>query len=326
MNLIELFDSLEVPEGDLGVFNAISIPEHLEFRIAKDCNENAILLLSIPNRIGVKSLKNIRLKYLQLQHNVDCKISENGNSQIQSLTVVTFSSNDNDLLRYFLRISESLIYAVGINPTQDGLIIALERFIEVFKGLSNSPSKSISGLWSELFLIESATNSRVLLEYWHLSPEEKFDFNAGTEKIEVKSSSLFERKHIFSSEQLNPPENSTVLIASIFVKQSTNGMSIGQLVDRISEKIGGDLELIDKMNRVVCKTLGNSIEESLGFKFDYNVAIQSKLFYNAMDVSKIEKNCIPKSVSLVKFQSDLSTSPTFEINHHDGVHELFNAI
>ena len=85
--------------------------------------------------------------------------------------------------------------------------------------MTDSPTNTVNGLWSELFLIENSTNPKELINYWHNLPEEKFDFNAGKERIEVKSSSSFERKHIFSAEQLNPPSDTQVLIASVFLKQ-----------------------------------------------------------------------------------------------------------
>lgn len=81
------------------------------------------------------------------------------------------------------------------------------------------------------------------MKYWHSIPEEKFDFNAGTERVEVKSSSTFERKHTFSSEQLNPPADTQVLIASVFVKQHNSEINIQQLTESISAKVGNDYDL-----------------------------------------------------------------------------------
>ena len=52
----------------------------------------------------------------------------------------------------------------------------------------------------------------------HNIPEEKFDFNAYSEKIEVKTTSNFERVHVFTAEQSNPTMD------SVYTIQVSNGM------------------------------------------------------------------------------------------------------
>ncbi|WP_130733205.1 PD-(D/E)XK motif protein [Flavobacterium sp. J27] len=306
MNLIDLYDSLSLPENDVKVFNAIAIPQYPNFRVAIDFEGNAILLLSVSKRIKDLSLKNFRLKYLQLEQNLDCKIYENDSFKFQTFTVITFRCSDRNLQKYFIRISESLVKTVGQNPTQQQIIDSLKKFVEVFKTLTDSPTNTVNGLWAELFLIENSTNPKELINYWHNLPEEKFDFNAGKERIEVKSSSNFERKHIFSAEQLNPPSDTQVLIASVFLKQHNSGNNIQYLIDRISEKIDYDFDTVEKLNIIVFRTLGSSLEYSIGVKFDYEIAQQSLRFYRHQDIGKIEKVHIPNNVSEVKYKSDLT--------------------
>lgn len=306
MNLINLYDSLCSPENDKKVFNAIPIPEYPNFRVAIDFEENAVLLLSVTKKIKDLSLKNFRLKYLQLEHNLECKVFENDFFKLQTFTVITFRCGDRNLQEYFLRISETLVKTIGQNPSQQQVIDSLKKFIEVFRSLTDSPLKTINGLWAELFLIEISSNPKELINYWHNLPEEKFDFNAGIERIEVKSSSTFERKHIFSVEQLNPPTDTQVLIASVFLKQHNSGNSIQYLIDRISEKINFDFETVEKLNTIIFKTLGSSFEHSIEIKFDYEIAQQSLRFYKHQDIDKIEKNDIPNNVFEVKFKSDLT--------------------
>lgn len=308
MNLIGLYDSLAFPEErNEKIFNAVPIPEYPSFRIAIDVEGNPVLLLSVANAVKNIALKNFRLKYLQLEQNLECKISENGKSSFQTFTVITFTSADRNLQEYFLRISETLVKTLSNKPTQQQVIESLNKFVEVFRALTDTPTNTVHGLWTELFLIENSTNPKTLLNYWHNIPEEKFDFNSGEEKIEVKSNSNFERLHTFSSEQLNPPTGTQVLIASIFIRQNNAGQSIQQLVDSIATKVQHDIDLADKLNNIVCKTLGNSLEQSIRIKFDYNLAKDSLQFYNHLDISKIEEVNIPNEVSEVRYKSDLSS-------------------
>ncbi len=326
MNLIDLYDTLSLPENDRKVFNAIPIPEYPNFRIAIDFEGNAVLLLSVSKRIKDLSLKNFRLKYLQLEQNIECKIYENDSTKLQTFTVVTFRCIDRNLQEYFLRISETLVKTIGQNPTQQQVIDSLKKFVEVFKTLNDSPANTVNGLWAELFLIDNSNNPKTLINYWHNSPEEKFDFNAGTEKIEVKSSSNFERKHIFSAEQLNAPSGTQVLIASLFLKQHNSGSNIQQLIESISGKIDYDFEITDKLHSIVFKTLGSSIEHSIGVKFDYEIARQSLQFYRHQDIDKIEEIHISNNVSEVKYKSDLTSIKPTETQKLKDKQILFNAL
>jgi hypothetical protein len=326
MNLIDLYDTLSLPENDNKVFNAIPIPEYPNFGIAIDFEGNAVLLLSVSKRIKDLSLKNFRLKYLQLEQNLECKIYENDSFKLQTFTVVTFRCSDRNLQEYFLRISETLVKAIGQNPTQQQVIDSLKKFVEVFKTLANSPTNTVNGLWAELFLIENSNNPKTLINYWHNQPEEKFDFNAGIERVEVKSSSNFERKHIFSAEQLNPPSDTQVLIASIFLKQHNSGSHIQYLIDSISKKIDYDIEIVDKLNSIVFRTLGSSLEHSIGIKFDYEIAKQSLQFYRHQDIDKIEEVHIPNNVSGVTYKSDLTSTRLANLVRNRESNTLFHSL
>jgi len=326
MNLIELYDSLPLPENDTKIFNAIPIPEYPNFRVAIDFEGNAVLLLSVSKRIKDFSLKNFRLKYLQLEQNLECKVYENDTFRFQTFTVITFRCNDKNLREYFLRISEILVKTIGQTPNQQQVINSLKKFVEVFKTLVDSPTNTVNGLWAELFLIENSSKPMVFINYWHNVPEEKFDFNAGIERIEVKSSANFERIHIFSAEQLIPPKDSNVLIASIFLKQHNSGYSIQDLIESISQKVNYEIEAVAKINSIVFRTLGSSIEHSIGVKFDYDIAQQSLQFYRHQDIDKIEEIHIPNNVSNVVYKSDLTNIAPIELKLLKKNQSLFSAL
>jgi len=326
MNLIELYDILTFPDGNDKTFNAVQIPEYPNFRIAMDFEGNPVILLSVANAVKNIALKNFRLKYLQLEQNIECKISENGKSSFQTFTVITFTSPDRNLQEYFLRISETLVKTLSDKPTQQHVIESLNKFVEVFRSLTDTPTKTVHGLWTELFLIDNSTNPKILLDYWHSIPEEKFDFNSGKEKIEVKSNSNFERIHTFSSEQLNPPTATQVLIASIFIRQNNAGQSIQQLVDSITTKVQNDIDLTNKLNNIVCKTLANSLEQSIKIKFDYQIAKDSLLFYKHQEIKKIEEIHIPMEVSEVRYKSDLTEASPIKPEDLANYGNLFTSV
>lgn len=326
MNLVDVFNSLEAPQvSNRNLFNAITLSDFPFAKVAVNNEELPVILISsIADKTFIYQ-KNIRLKYLELTHNLECKVSEKNNTHLQHFTVIVFRSNQESLQHYFLGIAEILIKSLSAKPTQQEVFQTFKNFVEIFRTLSDTPTNTLQGLWAELFLIDIAKIPSNLLNYWHNKPEEKFDFNADTEKIEVKSSSTLERIHTFSSEQLNPPNETQVLIASAFVKQHSSGKSIQQLVDSITAKIQNNIDLTSKLNSIVCKTLGSSLEQSIKIKFDYNVAKSSLRFYRHQDIIKIEEFHIPNEVSEVRYKSDLTDlRPVAPQEIGDG--QLFNAI
>ncbi|MCB0502534.1 MAG: PD-(D/E)XK motif protein [Bacteroidetes bacterium] len=134
-----------------------------------------------------------------------------------------------------------------------------------------------------------------------------------------------ERVHIFTSEQLNPPVDKQVIIASVFTKQSSSGLSISDLLESIQNKLS-DISLMDKLFSIVAKTLGNTVEQPIRIKYDYNLANSSIRFYRHQDISKIERLSIPDRVSEVKYKSELTDLPPIDPNTIESDGELFRAI
>jgi hypothetical protein len=325
MSILEHFKSLEIPKKGRNIFSAISL---VKFPFAKlAVNNSGFPVILIESKIDKTFLtqKNIRLKYLELNHNLECKITEDSKTSFANYSVITFKSDEDVLQNYFLSIAENLLKEFSNNPSQKEVYETFKGFIEIFRALSNSPTTTIQGLWSELLVIESSENPEILVNYWHNRPEEKFDFNADTEKIEVKSSSSMERIHIFTSEQLNPPKEKKVLIASVFAKQFSNGKSISDLINLIHESLSDD-SLIEKLYSIVSKTLGSSLEQGLKIKFDYDIAKNSLQFYDCAMISKIERINIPNNVSEVKYKSDLTDIIPFNISKYESDELLFRSL
>ncbi len=327
MNLVELFQGLTLPENESAkTLNAKPIPEYPNFRVAIDIDGYPVLLLPVFGTTNISGLKNRRLKYLQFEPKVDCKISDGKSISFQLFSLITFTSNDKELQGYFLQISENLVKSLQGKSSHREIIETLNKYIEVFRALADPPTNTAQGLWAELFLIESSIDPKTLLSYWHNFPDEKFDFDAGKEKIEVKSTSGSERVHEFSSEQLNPPPEVQVLVASLFTRQTNSGKSIQDLMRNIASRIQDNNDLLEKMNVVVSKTLGNSLEQSVKIKFDYDASKSSLRFYKHQDISKVEKVYIPAEVSGVRYKSDLSLNSSVEIANLISKGILFSSI
>jgi len=327
MSLIELYDSLPVPNGDSKKqFSAVAIEGCENCRIAVDSFGCPALLLSVFNPIRHPALKNFRFRHLNLLQNKECVVSESGREQVQTFTIITFTDSDRLLQEYFLRVSETFVKVFQQRQTAKSIVEAIVNFVEVFRLLDDSSKKTFQGLWSELFLIARSSKPEILLQYWHQVPEEKFDFNAGSERIEVKSSNQFERVHTFSAEPLNPPADTQVIIASIFAKANSAGVSMQNLISEISSKVSEYPELISKLNLVVGRSLGGSLQEGLSMKYDYEIASNSLKLYRHQDIKRIERSDIPQEVFNVKYKSDLSMVPSILSSNFQYTNRLFKAI
>ena len=326
MSLLDVFLELDVPQTENPkLFNAKALTDFLFAKIGVNYLGYPVILISSKFDQTHLSQKNIKLKYIELTHNLECKVSVNGKSKFDNYSVIVFKNNEETLQNYFLGITTSLLNALSKKPTQQEIFECFKNFIEIFRSLTEIPSKTIQGLWAELLFIEQCKIPETLINYWHNIPEEKFDFNADSQKIEVKSSGNLERVHIFTAEQLNPANDSQVIIASIFTKQVSNGLSVLDLLDKIDNRIA-EIELKEKIHRIVSKTLGNTFEQTTKIKYDYDIAKKSLRFYKHQDISKVERINIPERVSEVKFKSDLTNITSIDPTIFGDKDNLFKSI
>ena len=326
MSLIDIFLEIEIPQTENPkLFNATALSDFSFAKIGVNYLGFPVILISSKFDQTHLLQKNIKLKYIELTHNLECKVSENDKSKIDNYSVIVFKSDEETLQNYFFGIAQSLLNSLSKIPTQKEVFETFKNFVEIFRSLIETPTKTIQGLWAELMLIEQSKNPETLINYWHNLPEEKFDFNADSEKIEVKSSSNLERGHIFTAEQLSPPNDSQVVIASIFTKQVSNGLNILNLLDKINKRIVA-AELKEKIYRIVSKTLGNTFEQTTKIKYDYDLAKNSLRFYRHQDISKVERVNIPERVSEVKFKSDLTNIKPTDLTKISTNGQLFKDI
>ncbi len=327
MNLLQTFNTIVAPtENDTFQFSATPIPEFHNHRIAKDKSENPTLLISVSKDQRRTLTANLKLQNVSVLFDIKCNIQQTGNLIERNFTAVCFVGKDNSLKKYFLKLCSALVEDLGNTPTQEGVRKEITRFVELFRLATEPQTKTIQGLWAELFLIAESKEVATLVRCWHCIPEEKFDFNNGEERIEVKSSGSGLRIHNFSLDQLNSPADTSTIIASVFVKQASTGKSISDLQDEILFRILGQMELIEKLQMQIALILGKSIIDSMKMKFDFQVATDSIRFYKVEDIPQIIIQNIPPLVSDVRFKVDLSTTQPIDIPTLRGNHSLFDAL
>jgi hypothetical protein len=328
IDLLALFDTLEAPIGALADeprFSAHPIPSYEQHRIGKDPTGAPAILIATNDGAGTRSATPIVLEHLAVAPDILCRVSHvDGSSEEGKFTVIRCGGGDRALYTYFLRVMSALLVQIGPMPSLRDINRAIHVLVELFRAFTEPPKKSVQGLWAELFVIAQAHDLSIMIESWHEKPGDRYDFTRGDQCIEVKSAQGKLRQHPFSLEQLSPPSNTMLLIASVFVERSGAGVSVIDLVDELRAKIQDQVDLLLKVDRVVALTLGNTWRMAIEDHFDRVLAEKSLSFFEPSRVPCIDRN-LPTGVSDVHFLSDLSQSPTAEARRFKLMQGLFQA-
>lgn len=260
----------------------------------------------LPNEDNI-TVKGYTLDLIDIKYNVLCKLVLDDQSEISDYyTIIALKSGSEYITKYFLEIVHLMVSLLPEMLTVAVLTFNMQNIIELFSSLAIAPLKSIQGLWAELLIIEKSENPSYLLDSWHYSNRDTFDFNDGIDKIEVKSTSMSRRIHRFSADQLLPNQTSKLIIASLLVFQTSKGKSVFDLCKKIEERIH-DQRKIFLFRGKVGAILGTSIETATDIFFDYTQACDSCKYYQSIDIPNIKLGCIPSGISNIKFDCDLSS-------------------
>jgi hypothetical protein len=256
----------------------------------------------------------INLEFISVLFNRTCRLSESSkqSDNIYTIyTIISLKTENIDFQQYFLEVVCIVLEQLPESPTHKQLKTEIQKLIELFSRFNRPPRKTIQGLWAELFVIEQAKYPEYLIQSWHSSPDDKFDFNDGQDKIEVKSTSAARRVHSFALEQLNPNRNSNLLIASVFAVQTGRGKNIFDLIDSICKRVQ-NLQLQFRLNEILFQTLGSDYDKVFDVYFDYHQALNTLAFFDFKDIPTISSDNIPDEVSNVRLDCDLSRASTIK--------------
>jgi len=328
-DLVTLFDNLQTPnvlsQANYAEFVAVKLPDLEKYHLAKDAGAKPVFLIEVDEIPSDSKSLSIELEHLQVQNNVNCSISYVDGKVVRGrfIIVCCISSNRN-LQTYFLQAVGAIITFLGPNPTTLQVQIAISNLVELFRVFSEPPQKSIQGLWAELLLIAQAQDADTLIDAWHSSPDDLYDFSQGVQRIEVKSASGKIRQHHFSLQQLSPPRGIMLLVASIMVERMTMGSSILSLMHEVRTKVKYRPELMLKVDSVVAATLGNSWRRAGDEYFNRELAVKSLCFFDGSEIPCVDRN-LPNEISAVHFQVDLSKCNLASLEYVQKSKGLFGA-
>jgi len=328
LDLVALFNSfhpLDAMTGQTARFSAQPIPGYERHRLAKDAHDTPSLLISVTDTSGSERPVPIKLEHLTVQYDVDCRISRSdGSIEEDRFTVVRCTGLDKALHTYFLRSIGAIVISLGMTPSRLDVAHAIKNLTTLFRAMTEKPRKSVQGLWAELLLIARAYDAAAMVAAWHVTSEDRYDFSSGNQRIEVKSTSARVRQHYFTLEQLCPPTDTTLLIASLFVGYAGAGTSVMELAEQIRSRVSDNPDLLLHVDQIISLTLGENWRDALEARFDVELAEDSLAFFEVSAIPMVGRD-LPPGVSSVSFKSDLSGCPPATIQNFRSLGGLFQA-
>jgi hypothetical protein len=307
MDLDAAFETIAPPQADAGVqlYAVVSIPGLTSYLVGKDDASRACLLVATAQ--GARDLHPaIRLETIDVQFDLHCRLKKGTDPASEGVfTVIRCRALDGETIRYFLSVCQTVMKMLGDSPSRSQVAAAVNRLIAIFRRAQNPPSRTLNGLFGELYIISRSRDPAKAVAAWRIDDTARFDFTAGDVRLDVKSSGGRLRMHTFSFEQCNPPPATFGVVASLFAERIARGVSLHSLVERIEGRLAGNADLILKLREVVASTLGSALRDAFDSGFDMRLAESSLRFFRTTDIPAIRGN-VPAGVSDVHFTSDLS--------------------
>lgn len=305
-NVFKIFQDLKNESPSNGDSFAIAaLPSIKNHKLGISLSGQPMFFIKCDERTKAKSL-DTNLEFISVQFNRQCQLINNkGKIEEGTYTIISLKSDSDYLQEYFLKIVFVLVKNLTEKPLLKDLKIEIEKLINLFTKFSKPALKTIQGLWAELLIIEQSKNPDYLIKSWHNATSDKFDFNDGNDKIEVKSTTKSRRIHNFSLEQLVPNTKSKLIVTSILTIETGTGTSVFDLVQLIESRII-DQSLIYRMNEIVASTLGKDFEKAFDIYFDYKFSVDSIQHYESVDIPTINISSIPSNILNVRFDCDLT--------------------
>ena len=206
MNLYSTYNELPVPapNGDLSTYSVREVGGASSYLIGKDNASRPALLVRTANR--GRSFPTIKLQAFEAHFSVSCTLQDQDSTTTSArIAVIACPAQDEETIRFFLSVCGSLIGLVGAQPDPDNLWRAANRIASLFQKLLRPPTRSVNGLFGELFTIWRSVDPVALAEMWRSDPQSRFDFSGGLLRLDVKTTTGRLRTHVLSFEQANPP-------------------------------------------------------------------------------------------------------------------------
>lgn len=307
-----IFARLSPPNKE-GTYSASRIKKSGWLRIGKDAGGAPVFFIKITIPESQIIAPRVNLENIAITYNQDFEISlDTGAKERGQFLLISCLSSSPALHNYFIDAVGTLVSRFGSSPKPSELVRGVEHLKELFSAQLRPGTRTIHGLWGELFAIVTSSRPTAMVAAWHSDPLERYDFSDGACRVEVKTCTSLPRQHHFSLEQINPPRGTNATIASLVAPASTGGMSVLDLADRIRKEIKSDMDLLDKFNLVMAQSLGNSMNNIENIRYDFYHAKSTMEYFDSEDIPSVNRE-VPPEVSRIHFVADISAAKSISL-------------
>ncbi len=305
MRAVELFQQLkETPSGH--AFTIIAVPEHENVYLGIDAALRPCLFV----RGAGKSLEPpLRTSHVSLQLGQEFTVAPMGETvRSERLHALCCETSDPADVDTFLVLVEAFLARYKEDQVdQAGLCAFFRSMARLFSvGSSSDLQGERQGLWGELYFMRRVRGFTFWIQYWHSETTRKFDFSAGTKRVEVKTAAGGERIHYFAHRQIYELEGEEIMIISLLLRKEDAGLSLKELIEQARVALRGS-EHYFKLEQAV-RQAGMEAEGETGPAFDATEAEQCLAWYRAADAPHF-RMAEPPGVSQTHYRVDLSTAP-----------------
>lgn len=296
--------------SDESQYEAKRVPRQQSYLVGRSAAGQPALLVRTASSEPAMPL---RLAGISAFFGVPCSISEEGVESTEDLSIVECLSTDAEQVAYFAACMDMLLSALGPQPTIASLAAAVDRLVAMFQALASAPRREVTGVIGELCFILAAAEPGAAVRAWHADPLERYDFTANSIRVEVKATSGASRIHALSADQACPPAGISAILASTLVRPAGGGTTVGELVQRISRRLGRDHQAIFTLQEQLVRLLGSTLQNALGYTFDLEQALESLLIFDMNEVPALRPP-FPPEVSDVRFRVNLDDSAQVDLD------------
>lgn len=164
-----------------------------------------------------------------------------------------FDREDEHLLRLVAGLVISLVdLQTRFNDAGKAIWTLREIFGEGF--LAEPERNTVLGLLGELVVISAAPDPADAIGAWHVDADDRYDFSAHSQRLEVKTTTAAIREHRFNSRQLPPLHGLDVWVASVQLAEVAVGASVASLFAELAAHL--PLAISRKLSDVIIETVG----------------------------------------------------------------------
>lgn len=249
--------------------------------LVKGERKEPILLLATAQRRSPRAP--IRLKHVSVQFDARYQVTatETGKSSSEWFCKIACDASSASLHGYFVELLVATANSLPVQLDDSAVDETVEALMELFRKMAMPSRASMAGLWGELLLINASSSPQRMVDAWHVTPTDEFDFAADSFRIEVKSTSGTIREHEFSLRQVRSgrPDD---FIASVVLRSSADGLSVLDLARRISPQLTDVGQA--KLWQLIIETLGDDAESTEWQTFDVASATASLMLVPARHI------------------------------------------